>query len=85
MTGSLENPGQYGNNINPDGTDGRFAFESFMWIYDDDFKSLALDSPLAPVAAQILRSEKIHHIFDFYFSKEPHSPHPHFVAPGPGR
>ena len=70
----LEDPGQYGNNINPDGSEGRFAFESFMWIYDDNFKDLAFDSPLAPIAAQVLRSKRVHHLFDFYFSKEPHTP-----------
>ena len=70
----LDNPGPYGSDVNPAGTEGRFTFESFMWVYDDDFKALALSSPLAPIAAQTLRSEKIHHNFDFNFTKEPHSP-----------
>ena len=81
----LDNPGPYGADVNPAGTEGRFTFESFMWVYDDDFKDLALNSPLAPIAAQALRSEKIHHIFDFYFTKEAALAAPDAVASRPIR
>ena len=46
-----------------------------MWPHDEDFCAFALDSPLAPIAAQVLRSENVNFLFDFYFSKEPLSPH----------
>ena len=71
----LTNPGAMGTDINPKGSPGRFSFETFMWPHDEDFRAFALDSPLAPIAAQILRSEQVNFLFDFHFSKEPHTPH----------
>ncbi len=71
----LASPGPLGSNINPAGTEGRFAFETFMNVYDPDFRALAEESPLAEIAARITGSETIHLLYDFFFSKEPHSPH----------
>ena len=72
----LDEPSQrFDADVNPEGTPGRFVFGSFLWTRDDDFRAWVLESPLAPIAAQLLRSKTIHHVFDFYFVKEPHSPH----------
>ncbi len=71
----LANPGRFGADINEAGTDGRFAFETWMFTYDEDFRDWIVNGPIPPLAAQLLSSEKVHHLFDFMFSKEPHSPH----------
>ena len=71
----IEPSQRFDADVNPEGTPGRFAFGSFLWTRDDDFRAWVLESPLAPIAAQLLRSKTIHHVFDFYFAKEPHSPH----------
>ena len=70
----LENPGPLSTDLNRGGP-GRFAFESFMSNYDPDFRALVLDSPLGEIAAKITRSSKINFIYDFFFVKEPQTPH----------
>ena len=72
----LANPGPQGVNVNPEGTAGRFAFETFMLTYDDDFRAMVLESPIGQAAAAAMRSTKVNVVFDFYFTKEPHSPYP---------
>ena len=71
----LAKPGRFGSDINPEGTDGRFAFETWMFTYDSGFKNWIMNGPIPPLAAQLLNSNKVHHLFDFMFAKEPHSPH----------
>jgi ectoine hydroxylase-related dioxygenase (phytanoyl-CoA dioxygenase family) len=71
----LEAPGPTDEILNPNGTPGRFAVGTFMWLQNDDFRALAFDSPLAPIAARVLRSEYVNFMFDFYFDKEPHTPY----------
>ena len=72
----LEKPGPQGIDLQPQDAEGRFYFETNMWFYDDDFRAIMMDSPLAQLAAQVMRSERIHILFDFMFAKEPQSPFP---------
>lgn len=39
-------PSPWGQNINPEGTPGRFAFDICMWPRDPDLRALAFESPL---------------------------------------
>ena len=71
----LESPGPLGSDLNPPGTEGRFAFETFIAAHNPDFRALAHESPLAEIAARITHSNAINFLYDFYFAKEPHSPH----------
>ena len=71
----LDQPGPLGSDLNPAGTEGRFAFETFVASHDEDFRALAHDSPLAEIAARMTRSRTTHFLYDFFFAKEPHSPH----------
>ena len=71
----LDAPGPLGGDVNRDGK-GRFAFETFTWLHDEGFKRLALESPLGEIAGRVMRSSKAHFLYDFFFSKEPHTPHP---------
>ena len=71
----LDQPGPLGSDLNPAGTEGRFAFETFVASHDPDFRALAHESPMAEIAARITRSKTIHFLYDFFFAKEPHSPH----------
>jgi ectoine hydroxylase-related dioxygenase (phytanoyl-CoA dioxygenase family) len=72
----LDQPSQWGANINLDGSKGRFAIDTFMYLYDDDFYALAVQSPLPEIAAACLRSTRINLMWDFFLVKEPGSPHP---------
>ena len=45
-------------------TEGRFAFETFMNVYDPDFRALAEESPLAEIAARITGSGLSAHDLD---------------------
>ena len=72
----LEKPGPQGLNFNADGTDGRMFYENHMWTYDDDFHAFVFESPLAQIAAALMRSNKINIVYDFILTKEPQSPYP---------
>ena len=71
----LDKPGPTGSDVNRDGK-GRFAFETFPWLHDEGFKRLTRESPLGEIAGRIMRSSKTNLLYDFYFDKEPHTPHP---------
>lgn len=72
----LDRPSRWGSNINDDGTEGRFAIDTFMYLYDDDFRALAIDSPLPEIAAACMQSKTANLMWDFFLVKEPGSPHP---------
>jgi ectoine hydroxylase-related dioxygenase (phytanoyl-CoA dioxygenase family) len=78
MRGAIERvygQGQQFMKMNPDGTPGRFYFNLYMWMFNQDFRALAFESPAAELAATLLRSRKINLISDVIFHKDPHSPH----------
>ena len=71
----LARPGKFSIDSNPPGSKGRFTFETWMCAYDSDFKSWIIDGPIPPLTAALLHSDKVHHLFDETFVKEPHSPY----------
>ena len=71
----LEHPTEMGLDLNKDDKGGRFAIDTYMWRFDEDFRAIALQSPLAQLAARITRSSRINLLWDFILVKEPHSPY----------
>jgi hypothetical protein len=74
MRGAIERvygQGQQFMKMNPDGTPGRFYFNLYMWMFNQDFRALAFQSPAAELAATLLRSRKINLISDGIFHKDP--------------
>ncbi|MDA1073136.1 MAG: phytanoyl-CoA dioxygenase family protein [Proteobacteria bacterium] len=51
--------------------DRGFMGDLFMWMRDDNFRSVVFDSPLAGLAHQVLGSERVTHWYDQLFVKEP--------------
>ncbi|OYD96386.1 hypothetical protein CDG76_06175 [Nostoc sp. 'Peltigera membranacea cyanobiont' 210A] len=52
---------------------GNFHLDVFMWTRNADFRAFAFESPVAAIVAQILKTEKIHFLFDHLLVKEPGS------------
>ncbi|MBN3876536.1 MAG: phytanoyl-CoA dioxygenase family protein [Nostoc sp.] len=50
---------------------GRVEHTSSLWLTDADFRALAFESPLAKLAAQVLKSEKLNFLSDGFFVKKP--------------
>ena len=63
----LENPTEMGLDLNKDDKGGRLAIDTYMcmWRFDEDFRAIALQSPLAQLAARITRSSRINLLWDF--------------------
>ena len=55
----LDQPGPLGSDLNPAGTEGRFAFETFVASHDEDFRALAHESPLAEMSGVSSTSARI--------------------------
>ena len=70
----IANPTDEGTLINPAGPPGRFERDLFMWMSDDDFKALALESPVGEIAARCMKSERVNLLADMMLTKEPHTP-----------
>ena len=68
----LDHPGPRGGDLNDD-DDGRFAYDNYLWTFNADFRAVAFESPLAEVAATLMRSRRVNVIFDFILVKEPHT------------
>lgn len=50
---------------------GRFYANSYMWRLDDDFRALAVASPLGEIAAQLIGCDEVRFYYDQLFVKEP--------------
>ncbi|MGI9612601.1 MAG: phytanoyl-CoA dioxygenase family protein [Acidimicrobiales bacterium] len=48
-----------------------FASDLYLWLRDDDFRSLVFDSPLAALAGQAMDTSTVIHWYDQLFVKEP--------------
>jgi ectoine hydroxylase-related dioxygenase (phytanoyl-CoA dioxygenase family) len=72
----LSHPGRHAADLTAEGTSGRFAFDNYLWTFNDDFRAMAFESPVASIAAQIMGSQNINLIFDFILVKEPNTPTP---------
>jgi len=49
------------------------VLDSYMYLYNEDFRDLALKSPLGRLAAECMRSQHAAVLWDFFLIKEPHS------------
>lgn len=54
----------------------RFHLDVFMWTRNANFRAFVFESPVAAIAAQILKAEKVHFLFDHLLVKEPGSVKP---------
>ncbi|WP_445633065.1 Phytanoyl-CoA dioxygenase [Nostoc sp. DSM 114161] len=51
--------------------EGRVEHASSLWLVDADFRALVFESPLARLAAQVLKTEKLNFLADGFFVKKP--------------
>lgn len=70
----IADPTEEGLLINPQGTAGRFERDLFLWMADDGFRDLALDSPVGEIAAACMRSRRVNLLLDMMLTKEPRTP-----------
>lgn len=81
----LDNPSPRGKDITAEGDGGRFAYDDFLWMVNDDYRAFVFESPTAEIAATFLRSPFANILYNFFLVKEPHSPTPtnwHHDLPG---
>lgn len=64
-------PGPLSDNFVKDPAKGKFFGEHFLWVRLPAFRRLALESPLPPIAAALMRSERAVLAWDQVFVKEP--------------
>ena len=72
---AVERPGPMALDLSQ-GQAGRFHGDSFVWTWDEDFRSFVFDSPAAPLAASVMGSRKVNLFFDTLLVKEPGSAAP---------
>jgi ectoine hydroxylase-related dioxygenase (phytanoyl-CoA dioxygenase family) len=72
----LDVPGPRGMDLNPEGSEGRFYYDTYMWTRDHDFRAFLFESPMAEMAAKVMQSSKAHLLWEFISIKEPNSPYP---------
>jgi ectoine hydroxylase-related dioxygenase (phytanoyl-CoA dioxygenase family) len=53
------------------GKTGRYHINTFVWMWDDDFRAWALESPMAEIAARMMRAGEVRLFYDQVFVKEP--------------
>ncbi len=53
------------------GKTGRYHINSFVWLWDEDFRAWTLESPMAEIAARMLRADEVRLFYDQVFVKEP--------------
>ena len=84
---NMTNPGPIATNVTQG---GRLHLDVFMWTRNADFRAFVFESPVAAIAAQILKAEKVHFLFDHLLVKEPgyikpilwHNDHPDWPLQG---
>lgn len=71
-----ENGGR-GLELAPEDAEGRFAENTFMWKMGprtEDFRALAIESPLGEIFATCMESSRVNFLEDTLFAKDPHTP-----------
>jgi ectoine hydroxylase-related dioxygenase (phytanoyl-CoA dioxygenase family) len=66
----LAAPGQYASD-QPEAAGGRFYGDFFLWRHDPEFRAFIFESPLAELARQIMRSNKVNFFYEQLLVKEP--------------
>jgi len=72
----LDNPGKASNDYQTKEGDGRFYNDFFLWWRNPVFKAFMKDSPMAEIAAQVMKSKTLNFFYDQLLVKEPHSSEP---------
>lgn len=72
----LAHPSVHGADLGRAGDSGRFVYDNWLWRFSADFRALAFDSPVASLAARMMRSRCANLVFDFLLVKEPHTSTP---------
>lgn len=67
----LADPKGMGMEYTKEDKPGRFFGDLFTWLWNEDFRSFVLASPLAALAAQVMRSQKVNFFYDQLLVKEP--------------
>ena len=55
------------------GKSGRYLINTFVWVWDDDFRAWVMDSPNAEIAARLMRADSVRLFYDQVFVKEPNT------------
>lgn len=72
---SLADPGELNFELANERKDpGRFFFETFSWLTNEDCKRFVFGSPAAEIAGRVMGSSKINIFFDQWLIKEPGTP-----------
>jgi ectoine hydroxylase-related dioxygenase (phytanoyl-CoA dioxygenase family) len=53
------------------GKSGRYHINSFVWLWDEDFRDWAMHSPMARIAARMMDAKEVRLFYDQVFVKEP--------------
>ena len=76
MEHALNNPGKLAHNLSHDDPNGKFVSETFLWHQHEGFRDFIYQSPVAEIAAQVMRSVKVNIVFDQFLVKEPNTAQP---------
>ena len=55
------------------GKSGRYHINTYVWVWDDDFRAWAMDSPNAEIAARLMGADSVRLFYDQVFVKEPNT------------
>lgn len=69
----LDNPGGASIEYTPKGKKGRYYGDFFIWHRDEEFRAFTVDSPLAQLAAQVMKASNVQFFYDQLLVKEPHT------------
>ena len=67
----LDNPGSASVEYTPNGEEGCYYGDFFLWRRDPDFEEFMRHSPLPAIAAKVLKSNSIRFFYDQLLVKEP--------------
>jgi ectoine hydroxylase-related dioxygenase (phytanoyl-CoA dioxygenase family) len=69
----IARPTALGADLTPQGKQGRFFGDYFVWRQDADFRWLAFESALPSAAQRLMASRKVNLVWDHVLVKEPHT------------
>lgn len=72
----LDNPGRASIEYTPEGKEGRYYGDFFIWWRDPVFKAFMMDSPMPELAAQVMNVKCLNFFYDQLLVKEPNTTEP---------
>lgn len=69
----MNNPMDTAVEFTPEGKEGRYFGDMFVWLRDPDFRALFLESPLGRLAADLMQSSEARVLYDQLLVKEPNT------------